>query len=169
MSLKTQISARLSAVLTSVLDLVTSTAPLTVSASMDWASGTGANQADKVFSDERTLSASASENLDLAGSLTDAFGVAITFAKVKAIAIFAAAGNTNDVVVGGAASNGFVGPFADATDAIKVKPGGFVIMAAPQAAGLGTVTGGTGDILKVANSGGTTGVTYQTVIIGTSA
>jgi hypothetical protein len=31
------------------------------------------------------------------------------------------------------------------------------------------VIAGTGDILKFANSGGTTGVTYDIVIVGTSA
>ena len=48
-----------------------------------------------------------------------------------------------------------------------VKPGGVFLWAAPSG-GL-TVTGGTGDILQVANSGSGTGVTYSIVIVGASA
>lgn len=169
MALKTSILARLSATLTSALDLVTASAPLTRDLSFDWTSGTGANQADKVFSDSRTISASSSEDLDLAGSLVDALGATITFAKIKAILIEADTGNTNDVVLGGAASNQFVGPFGSATHTIKVPPGGVFLLAAPKAAGLGSVTAGTGDLLKVANSSSGSSVTYRITIIGTSA
>lgn len=131
------------------------------------ASGTGANQADLMFADQRTLSASATENLDLAGGLTDAFGTTLTFAKIKAIMVRAAPGNTNDVVIGGAASNAFVGPFGGTTPTVAVKPGGFLLLFAP-ATGW-TVTASTGDILKVANSSSGTSVTYDVVLIGTSA
>src|SRR5688572_29561037 len=62
-------------------------------------SGTGADQADKVFYAQRTITASANDDLDLAGVLTDPLGGTLTFVKVKAILIVAAAGNTNNVVV----------------------------------------------------------------------
>ena len=128
-------------------------------------SGTGSGQASKLFSDERTLAASATENLDLAASLIDAFGATITFASIKAIYIEAADGNTNDVVIGGAESNAFVGPFGDATDKIKIRPGGRFVWAAPKTGF--AVTAGTGDILLVANGGAGTPVTYRIVLIGT--
>lgn len=133
-----------------------------------YAAGTGTGKADKLFSDQRTLAASGTENLDLAGVLADPLGATLTFGHVKAIYIHAAAANTNDVCVGGAASNGFVGPFADATDIACVKPGGALLITAPAGAGW-AVTASTGDLLKVANSGGTTGVTYDVVIVGTSS
>lgn len=129
--------------------------------------GTAAQKADKMLADQRTLAASATENLDLAGTLADPLGVTVTFAKVKAIYVRAAAANTNNVCVGGAASNAFVGPFADATDVVCVRPGGVLLVTAP--AGGWTVTASTGDLLKVANSGAGTGVTYDVIIIGTSA
>lgn len=129
--------------------------------------GTGANQAKAVFADERTLSASATENLDLAGGLSDVFGNVITFTKIKAILVQASPGNTNDVLVGGAASNGFIPWVGDATDVVKVKPGGCFAIVAPDANGL-AVTAATGDILKVANSAGSTSVTYKIVVIGTT-
>lgn len=129
--------------------------------------GTTTGKADKLFSDTRTLAASATENLDLAGVLTDPFGATATFVKVKAIYIKAAAGNTNNVVVGGAGSNTFAGPFSDATDKVVIPPGGTVLLIHPGAGW--TVTAATGDILLVANSGAGTGVTYDVVLIGTSA
>jgi hypothetical protein len=92
-------------------------------------------------------------------------GATLTFTKIKAILVKAAEGNTNNVVVGGAASNGWVGPFGDVSDTVAVKPGGTLLLVAPNAAGY-AVTAGTGDILKVANSGAGTGVTYDIVIVG---
>jgi hypothetical protein len=141
----------------------------TAARSPNWAftDGTGANQAKAAFADVRTLAASANESLDLAGGLTDAFGNAITFTKVKALIIEAAAGNTNDVLVGGAASNGFISLFGDATDVVKVKPGGAFAITAPDANGL-AVTAGTGDLLKIANSAGGSAVTYTITVIGTT-
>lgn len=137
------------------------------SPSYQFTDGTGANQAKAVFADTRTLAASANESLDLAGGLSDVFGNVITFTKIKALLIQAAAGNTNDVLVGGAASNGFTAWVGDATDVVKVKPGGMLAIAAPDATGL-AVTAGTGDLLKIANSAGSTGVTYTIVVIGTT-
>lgn len=137
---------------------------------LSFASGVAAGQADLIFSDTRTLAASANEDLDLAGGLTGAFGLSLTFVKVKGILIAAASGNTNNVIVGGAASNAFVNWVGAATHTVVVRPGGFFML------GVGTgdlnaygVTAVTGDLLRVANSGGTTSVTYDIVVFGTSA
>lgn len=148
-------------------DLGTPSLPLNLSGLVRLSPGTGSAQADLLFADERTLTASSTENLDLAGSLTDPLGATLTFAKIKAIVVIAAAGNTNNVVVGGAASNGFVGAFGDATDTIAVKPGGVLVLAHPGAGW--TVTASTGDILKVANSSSGSSVTYKVILVGTSA
>lgn len=129
--------------------------------------GTGVGNADKVFFGERTLGASGTENLDLAGSLADPFGATITCAKVKAMMFTASSGNTNNVNVGGAGSNTFVGPFADATDIVSIPPGGTFFVTAPVSGW--TVTASTGDILKIANSGGTTGITYKVMIVCATA
>lgn len=129
--------------------------------------GTGDGQADVVFVDQRTISASSSEELDLAGSLTDPLGGSAVFAEVAAIEVRAAAGNTNNVVVGGAASNAFVGPFGAADNTIAVPPGGVLVLYHP--GGGWAVTAGTGDLLQVANSGSGSTVTYDIVIVGRSA
>lgn len=127
--------------------------------------GNGANQASQAYAARRTIPASSNESLDLAGGLTNAFGTTLTFTAIKAIAIVAAAANTNDVVVGGAASNGFNSWVGDATDTVKVKPGGMLLIAAPNATGF-AVTAGTADLLKIANSSSGSGVTYDIVIVG---
>jgi len=105
--------------------------------------GTGANQAKALFADTRTLAASASENLDLAGGLTDALGNALTFTKIKALIIKADAANTNDVLVGGHASAAIASLFGDATDKARVKPGGLLAMVAPDANGYSIIVIGT--------------------------
>lgn len=133
----------------------------------DFTSGTTAGKADLVFSDTRTLAASASENLDLAGGLTSSFGVALTFAKIVAIHIKANDANAADMVVGGAATNAFIGPFGAATHTIAVKPGGALTFVAPQ--GGWTVTAATGDLFKILNGSGAASASYSILILGTSA
>lgn len=147
--------------------LATSDDPVLKDYSQLFGAGTGANQASQQWhSLSRTLGASASENLDLAGVLTNAFGQVVTFTKIKALGIKAAAGNTNDVVVGGAASNGFITWVGGATHTVKVKPGGFMLLIAPDVNGY-AVTAGTGDILQVANGGAGTSVSYDIYLLGT--
>lgn len=128
--------------------------------------GVAANKADTIFSDVRTLAASGSETLLLTASLKDQFGNVITFAKVKALLIKASAANTNNVVVGNAATHAFQGPLDAATDTLTIPPGGSVLLLAPVNGWV--VTASTNDNIKITNSAGTTGVTYDIVIIGTS-
>lgn len=167
-TLQTDIRVQLAATLQSVLDLVTNTAPLTNVTTFSWPSGVGAGQADLIFSDTRTLTASSTETLDLAGVLTDAYGNTLTFARVKGILVKAAVGNANDVQVGGNASNFFTNWILGTTPQIVVKPGGLFMLLANDAIGY-AVTASTGDLLKIANSSSGTSVTYDIVIIGCSA
>ena len=151
------------------IDLGTSRAPQSLSRSMSLGSGTGAGKADRVLSDRRTLAASGTEDLDLAGVLVDAFGAQITFARIKGLVIAAAAGNTNNVVIGNATSNAWA-TLLGATHTLTLRPGAFVAVGTGVADATGyAVTAGTGDLLKVANSGAGTSVTYDVHIIGASA
>lgn len=131
-------------------------------------SGTGAGQADKAFHDQRTLAASATEDLDLAGILADVYGAAITFVRVKGLFIAASSSNINNVVIGGGTN-----PWAtllSSTGTVTLKPGGWCGFGAGASDAVGwPVTAATGDILKVANSAGSTSVTYDIVIVGCSA
>lgn len=153
---------------TSALDLATGSLALTYAKNLDFTSGVSANQVDRIFHDTRTLTASATEDLDLAGGLTDAFGTTLTFVRIKGIIVAAAAANTNTVQVGGAAANGFVNWVADVTDKINVRPGGVFALYAPDGTGYG-VTAGTGDLLRIGNGGAGTSVTYDLVVVGCSA
>lgn len=130
--------------------------------------GTGANQADKMYAATRTLALSTGEDLDLAGVLTDSFGASITFARIKAMLFRASAANANNVIVGNAASNGFVSWCGSATDKVTVRPGGTFALFAPDAVAY-AVTASTADLLHVLNGGAGTAVTYDVVLIGASA
>lgn len=168
MSLNTKLVVAVLAGLVNPLDLAAPRADLNLTKTLQLASGTGAGQADRIFHDTRTLSASGSEDLDLAGGLTDALGQAATFARVKLLMIAAAPGNANNVIVGGASSNGWITAFGGAAHTVTVRPGGLFVLAAPDATAY-AVTAATGDLLKVANSAGGTSVSYDLVVVGASA
>lgn len=168
MPLDTTVRVSVDAIHTNLLDLATVTAPLGFSRAVGLANGTGANQADRIFHDSRTLAASANEDLDLAGVLTDAFGVTLTFARIKTLIVAADAGNTNNVIVGAAATNAFVNWVGAATHTVTVRPGGVLLLAGSDATAY-AVTAGTGDLLRIANSGAGTSVTYSIVLVGASA
>ncbi len=147
------------------LDVGGASYPLNFGQNLNFTNGSGANQASSVFTDTRTLAASATENLDLSGSLQDAYNNIIAFTKIKALLIVADPANVNNVVVGGAASNAFASIFGATTHTTIVKPGGFVCWGAPDAAGY-AVTDATADLLKIANSAGGSSVNYTIIIIG---
>lgn len=143
--------------------------PVAYAQSIGLGQGTGSGQADKLWiSGGRTLAGSANEDLDLAGTLTDAFGATFTLARVKGIIIASAAANTNDVVLGGAAANGFISWVGSATDKVKVKPGGVLALFAPDATAY-PVTAATADLLRVTNGAAGTSITYDIAVIGSSA
>lgn len=167
MALSTDLNVRLAGTLTSALDLSTPTDSLVKTLHTVLTSGTGANQADMMWHDTRTLSASATEDLDLAASLTGPLGGTLTFARIKMVLVTAASGNTNNVNVTRPASNG-VPLFLAASDGIAVRPGGCFLWTASDSTGV-AVTAGTGDLLTFTNSAGSTSVSYDVVIIGASA
>lgn len=131
---------------------------------LNFGDGAGAGAVNLLFHDQRTLAASGTENLDLAGTLADKFGATLTFARIKAVLVVAATGNTNNVNVTQPAANG-VPVFLAAGDGVGVRPGGMFLWVAPDAAGA-VVTAGTGDLLTVTNSAAGTSVTYDVLILG---
>lgn len=167
MGIRATLTAKMSALQTGASDFGGPSFNPTLEKIISLADGVGANQADILWTDERTVGASSSEDLDLAGVLTDAFGTVVAAAEVVAILIIASAANTNNVVVGDATAP--IPLFAGTNPTFSVKPGGFFFVAAPNAAGLLTVGAGSTDDLKIANSGAGTGVTYQIGILARSA
>lgn len=163
------ISLSVKATVTLSQDLISLAGSLSESYSKALGSGTGADQADQIFVDTRTLSASATEDLDLAGGgLLQPDGTAFAPAKLKVMYFFAAAANTNNVRVARATANG-VPFFAAANDEFVIKPGGVLLMSASVASGICSVTAATGDLITITNSGSGTSVTYNVILIGTSA
>lgn len=164
MPLKAQIAAGIALLQTSALDLGMPTFQINKVDDITLNDGNGSNQANKIFSDTRTIAASANDDLDLAGSLVDALGAVLTFTAIKAIYIRASSANINNVVVGGAPTNTFVGRFGAATHTIALRPGDRDVQVTP---GTGwNVVAGTGDILRIANSGAGSTVDYDIIIIG---
>lgn len=146
------------------LDLSTPADALSRDYTKTFANGTGANQANMWWHDQRTLAASATENLDLAGVLTSVFGTVITFTSLKGLFVFAAAGNTNNVQVTQPATNGVPWLMA-AGDGIALKPGAWFAWFDPSANGA-IVTPATGDLITVTNSAGGTSVIYDVFVLG---
>ena len=68
MTLTTTVDVNIAAALTSALDLVTASAPLSLSNRITIPTGTASGQADVCWSDTRTVTASGTDALDLAGS-----------------------------------------------------------------------------------------------------
>lgn len=131
--------------------------------SIEFSPGTAAvGQANVLFSDERTLAASATENLDLAGVLADALGATITAAEIVAICIVAKDANTNDVQLTRPAANG-VPLFLAASDGLAIGPGDIFLFTSRKGI---AVTAATGDLLTLTNSAGVSGVTYDVIIAG---
>jgi hypothetical protein len=164
MSLSTRINAAIAFTQTASPDLGSAKAELALSIAKTLSHGTGNAQADLAFSDSRTLAAEASEDLDLAGALIDAFGNTITVAEVVAVLIEADAANTTNLTVGGASAEAQLF-FAAAGDKAVIKPGGFLFAFAP--AGW-AITATTADDLRIENAAGGS-ATYRIAVIGRSA
>lgn len=159
----TNIALQINSQQTSSTDLSSAIDTLIKTYTCALAPGTGDGQANTVWSDTITLAASGTADLDFAASLTSSFGATLTFTKIKAIIVAALAANTNNVVVSRPAANGLV-IFSAASDAVSILPGGLFVLTAPKA-GI-AVTAATGDLLTFTNSAGTTGVTYDVIVVG---
>jgi hypothetical protein len=162
MNLSTLLHLRITSILSTALGLANASAPLTYEKNLGLDTGNGANQANEIYSAVRTLAGGANETLDLNGVLVDGLGGTVTFTKVKLVAIYNP--GAQDLTVGGAATNGFISIVGSATDVIKVKPGGLLLLWAPDANGYG-VTAATADQLKIANGAGTS-TNYEIIIAG---
>ncbi len=132
-----------------------------------WTPGTGAGQCDKLWHNLRTLAASTPETLDLTNLTTSIFGTNVTanFAHVKGIQIINQnAVSGDDLTVGAAGSNPFLGPMAGTTPTQLCKAGGVLLWDDPLGAGWSTSSANN---LKI-NNGSSHSITYEIVVWGTS-
>lgn len=165
-TLSTSIKLDVVTSLINALDLGNVRNDQTYTKTISWATGTGANQADMLFHDQRTLASTIAEDIDLAGALTGPLGNTLTFARVKAIVIFAATANTTSLTVSRNATTG--APFLSADgDAFVLTPGGLFVLTNPSATAI-AVTATTDDTINIANGSGAN-ATYDIIVIGASA
>lgn len=134
--------------------------------------GTGSGAADLLFTDERTVASASNDDIDLTGVLMDAFGSAFNAAELVGLIIIngpiSGTANTTDLTIG-VGTNPFLGFLGGTTPTIgPIKPAGVFMIAAGDAAGIGAVSAGSADILRIANSSGAT-ATYQIGIVARSA
>lgn len=162
MSLTTAITLHLATTYTGSLDLSTVRDVLDLNRNISLADGDGADQADMMFSDSRTLADAATETHDIyAGALVDAFGVAVTIEKLKFMYLYNSSSDASLLILGGATPLGIC---SDASDIIILPPGGKFIWSAPNATGLDVTTNKN---LKLEHNGdGSSDLVYEIVLIG---
>lgn len=122
----------------------------------------------KTYEAKLTVTTSGTE-IDLYGDATmlDLNNVALSFAKVTKILIKSLdpANSGKSIVMGGAASNAFAGPFADKTDKLTIRAGGGFAIDVPDTDGY-PVTAGTDDKLKIASGHASLSANLQILIEG---
>jgi hypothetical protein len=166
MPLTSRVSVTLTGTLLSSPDFADVSFPLALLRTIDLANGAGAFQGNFLWADQRTLAPSGTDTLDLVGGgLVDALGAAVAPARLRALLIYSAAGNLNNLtVLGNAAAVPFLNTVATTH---TLTPGGILLLTNPSATGF-VVTAATGDIIQIVNAAGVNSVTYDIAIIGSN-
>lgn len=136
-----------------------------LSLALELTDGTGVNQANKLYYERRTLTASSTHDYDVAGGLTDRRGATITMAKLKGLIVVNYATTANYKLVVGGHPTAPVALLNAPNDAIICGPGGWVGSWNPSAAGFAVVAG-VDDVLRIQALNGS--VTYDIAILGSS-
>lgn len=151
-----------------VNDLMSPRAEIVQDWSLQLANGTGANQFDRMYSDNVTIGPSSNLDLDLRGGLTDPFGVTLNIVELRAIFIRSRSTNLNNLGIGGTVTNQLTGIFTDVSDQIILRPGEVFFKGIFPDGGV-TLTAGTADLLRLVNLAGTNSISADILIFGTSA
>lgn len=114
--------------------------------------GVDAGQADQVYTKSWALGATASATIDLS-AFVNAVRQDVALLSVKFIAFKASTRNAGSVVVKPASAQPWLGPFTASTPALRVEPGGCVLLS-NTAGGGWSVDPGTADRLTVENLSG---------------
>lgn len=167
MTLNTALEVKISGQQAETLDLGGRVADIIKKVSKAFADGAGADQATKIHQDSVSLAGGATHSMDLdAGTLLGPFGTALAaFSKIRAILIVAGANPDDLNVAGDFALTALVGGFVDDAIVLKVKPGGVLLMVAPDVDGF-AVTASTGDVLTVTNADGAVAATFDIIVLG---
>lgn len=146
---------------TNALDLTTPINPIEIVDSKSYTNGTGSNQANEFWSDQRTLTGGqGGETLDIAGGLTNAFGQTITFTKVKELKIFnTSTTSTENLTLSGT----FMDVLTGGSAAKVVAPGGVYFERNP----IDGFAVGAGSSDEISVFPGDDTITYNIAILGT--
>ena len=129
--------------------------------------GTTSGKADRIYRAQLALAGGAVSTLDLAGSLTDAFGSTITMASVRMMQFtLSNTCSASSVTIGNASATAFEG-WVSAGGTVTVQNGGHLIIGGETT--VYTVGAGSTDKLKFLNDDGSDAATIDMVIIGKSA
>lgn len=123
---------------------------------------------NQLWADRRFVTTSTgTDDLDLAGSLTNFFGETITFATIRVLVIFnRAIVAGDDIDIGGAAANPITSILdGSGTAKMTVRASGLLVLTAPMDGY--AVAGGSADTLRVTHAGSSEAITYDIVVIGT--
>jgi len=144
-------------------DLNESRGTLPYSDTVTLATGTAASQARYQWYDTRTLAATA-EELDLAGGVTDAFGDALTFTKVRHLMIHNRNTTAGHILtVGPGTTNGVTTIWAGTSPTEICGADGYLIKDSPTDGYV--ITGGSADTIKI--NAGTNTVSYDIIVVDT--
>jgi hypothetical protein len=165
-SLAVQISAAVNWALTSDLDLSDPIDKATLSYTDAITNGTEVDTATKVWHDRGTIASGGTAAIDLAGSLTDAFGNALVFTKVKGILLInrgIASGTTFTETSGENILVTTSTLVAFASNGMVLEPAGCLLLTSPKVGQAVTAT--SADVITLSRAGSGT-VTYDIVIWG---
>ncbi len=123
-------------------------------------------QLQEIFVDRRTIAPSATDTLDLYGTLNDPLNRVVNFNSLKVILVQADPANVNNIMIGGNAA-GPSGIFANLNDKIVLSPGGVFLWMVPNIGA--SVVDSTGDKLDIANAAPNFSVNYNIILAGTAA
>lgn len=164
MSLQGKVNLRFDFENTAVQDSGSRSAKITKASLLAFLDGTGLGQVQKVYADDVSVIQSVNTDVDLAGVLTDQFGVALTFTAIKGVLVVAGSANPGNLTVGNV-TNGITSPFGAATHSQIVAPGGWYGNFNPSAAGF-TVTAATADLLRIASAATAGTYTFSVYVVG---
>lgn len=134
------------------------------------ADGVGADQADKIWHDERTVAAGANDDLQLSALAHAVFGnsLVIGLARLKAVLLVNTSTTAGDRLrLDSSVANACTGPFSgSATSKIEVGPDSALLLSSKRDGW--TVTPATADMLRISNPGANA-IMYKIVLVGTSS
>ncbi len=134
------------------------------------ADGVAVDQADKVWHDQRSVAAGANDDLDLTALASSLFGgsLSLSLAKLKALLLVNTSTTAGDKLrLDSSVANACTGPFGGSTTS-KIEIGADSALLLTSKKDGWTVTGGSGDIVRV-NNPGANAISYKIVLVGTSS